>query len=134
MKVIVIIAILLSITVIGYMLISNTKPKENSKLINQNAMQEKSPQDLSTDIFALLDEPRRWRDDQIHAVNWQQILQLIKAGADINQKDKNNYSMLERVLMVPTPNEIGIDLKKERIQRAEVEEELRKRGALVKKS
>ena len=130
MKATIIIIVLLSILTIGYILINNVKIKEKPNLGNQNSIQDKSPQDLSIEILSLLDEPRHWRDDQVHAVNWTRVLQLIKAGADINQKDKDNHSILERVQITPTPNERGIDLKQERIQRAEVEEELRKRGAV----
>ncbi len=134
MKVTIIIAVLLGIIIIGYILTNNIITKETPGLSNQNSIQGKSPQDLSIEIFALLDEPRHWKDDQIHAVNWTRVLQLIKAGADINQKDKNGFSIGERVISTPTPNEIGVNLKKEQQQRTKVKEELRKRGAAAEKS
>lgn len=131
MKATVIIIVLLAVVIIGYMLVSKSKSEESTVLNNQKAMQNKSPQELSIEVFSVLDEPRKLRDDQVHAVDWARVLQLIEAGADVNQRDEDGFSMWNRVVSAPIPNEVGVDVKKELLQRAKIEEELRKRGANV---
>ncbi len=95
--------------------------KMENKHTNENSTQEPT-------LLEILDEPNKWEDDQIHAVNWDKILRLIQAGADINKKTEQNRSIWARVIMAPVPNTEGTNLTKESIQRAQVVEELLKKG------
>ena len=96
------------------------KKMENAQ-INKNFTQ-------GPTLLEILDEPNEWEDDQIHAVNWDKVLQLIQAGADINKKTEQNRSIWARVIMTPIPNTEEANLTQELIQRARVVEELLKKG------
>lgn len=101
---------------------------------NPQVEQEPLPEDLNATLFAVLEEPRKWVDDQIHAGDWMRFLQLIKAGAPVNQQDAYGLSIWNHVITAPIPNEPGTDVTQELLQRAEVVEELLKRGASVEET
>lgn len=97
-------------------------PQQEEQMQNEQTNKKIAP------ILEILDEPNEWVDDQIHAVNWNKVLQLIQAGADVNEKTVSNDSIWARVIMAPVPNTKGTDLTKESMQRAQVVEELLKKG------
>lgn len=115
--------------IIGGLLVSSCRnsdaTQEEKKMknepINKDFTQEHT-------LLEILDEPNKWEDDQIHAVNWAKFLQLIQAGADINKKTAQNSSIWVRVIMAPVPNTEDANLTQELIQRAQVVEELLKKG------
>lgn len=79
------------------------------------------------ELSNILDEPRKWFDDQIHPIDWNRFIKVIKSSAYFSPKDKSGHSFLARVIMAPTPNTANSQNEPE--QRAQAVEELLKRGA-----
>lgn len=101
---------------------------QQEKQMTQNEQTNKTKEST---LFEILDGPSHWEDGQVHGVDWEKILPIIKAGVDVNQKDEKGFSLFARVITAPIPNAWGTDIAKEALLRTEVVKELLKRDVSI---